>query len=86
LAHSRTAQAHLTQRVQIIWRASRDETASTIAVHIQLDGETVRMGIRRFNAEGVEALKDRNRSGRPPIYTPAQTATVIPSALTKPWR
>ncbi|MER8524382.1 helix-turn-helix domain-containing protein [Mesorhizobium sp. M1076] len=37
------------------------------------DGETVRKRIRRFNAEGLEALKDRHRSGRRPTYSAEQT-------------
>src|ERR687897_15030 len=84
LAHSRAAPAHRVQRAQIIWRASRGESASAIAARVGLDGETVRKRIHRFNAEGLEALKDRHRSGRRPTYSPEQTATVIASALTKP--
>ena len=84
LAHSRTAPACLVERAQIIWRASRGETTADIAAHVQLDAETVRKRIHRFNAEGLEALKDRHRSGRPSTYTPEQTATVIATALTKP--
>lgn len=84
LAHSHTAPVQRVQRAHIIWRASRGESASTIAARVGLDGETVRKRIRRFNAEGVEALKDRHRSGRPPTYSAEQTATVIASALTKP--
>ena len=74
----------MVQRAQIIWRASRSETAAAIAARVGLDGETVRKRIRRFNWEGLEALKDRPRAGRPPTYTPEQTATVIATALTKP--
>src|SRR3954454_22413500 len=80
LAHSRTAPAHRVQREQIIWRARCGESASAIAARVGLDGETVRKRICRCNAEGLEALKDRNGSGRRPSYTPEQTATVIASA------
>jgi transposase len=83
-AHSHTAPAHRVQRAQIIWRASRGESASAIAARVDLDGETVRKRIHRFNAQGLEALKDRHRSGRRPTYTPEHTATVIATALTKP--
>ena len=83
LAHSRTAPAQMVQRAQIIWRASCGETASAIAARVGLDGETVRKRIHRFNAEGLEALKDRYRSGRPPTYTPEQTATVIGTGLSQ---
>ena len=72
------------QRAQIIWRASRRESASAISVRVGLDGKTVRKRIRRFNAEGLEALEDRHRSGRRPTYSAEQTATVIATALTKP--
>jgi transposase len=84
LAHARTAPAQMVQRAQIIWRASHGESASAIAARLGLDGETVRKRIHRFNAEGVEALRDKHRSGRPPTYPPEQTATVIATALTKP--
>jgi transposase len=84
LAHARTAPAQMVQRAQIIWRASHGESASAIAARLGLDGETVRKRINRFNAEGVEALKDRHRSGRPPTYPLEQTATVIATALVKP--
>ena len=84
LAHSHTAPAQRVQRAQIIWRASCGESAVAIAARVGLDGETVRKRIRRFNAEGLEALKDRYRSGRPPTYSAEQTATVIATALTKP--
>jgi transposase len=74
----------MVQRAQIIY-ASRGENASAIAARLGLDGETVRKRIYRFNAGGVEALKDRPRSGRRPTYTPEQTAaTVTATALTKP--
>src|SRR3954469_7382025 len=85
LAHSHTAPAHRVQRAQIIWRARGGETASAIAAPVGLDGETVRKRIRRFNAEGLEALKDRHRSGRRRTYTPEQTATVIATVLST-WR
>src|ERR671913_1260625 len=83
LAHSRSAPAQVVQRAQILWRASRGEAASAIAARLDLDGETVRKRMR-FNTEGLNALKDRPRSGRPPTYTPEQTASVIATALTKP--
>ena len=84
LAHSRTAPACLVERAQIIWRASRGETTADIAAHVQLDAETVRKRIHRFNAEGLEGLKDKHRSGHPFTYTPEQIAIVIATALTKP--
>src|SRR4028119_1322317 len=74
LAHSHTAPAQRVQRAQIIWRARCGESASAIAARLNLDGETVRKRIHRFNAEGLEALKDRHRSGRRPPHTPEPAA------------
>src|SRR3982751_6624135 len=84
LAHSHTAPAQRVQRAQIIWRASRGESTSAIAARVGLGGETGRKGIRRCNAEGLEAVKDRHPLGRRPTYTPEQSAAVIATALTKP--
>jgi hypothetical protein len=64
----RTASVQMVQRAQIIWRASRGESAAAMAAQVGPDGETVRKRIHRFNAAGVEALKDRHCSGRPPTY------------------
>jgi transposase len=44
----------------------------------------VRRRIRRFNAEGLAALEDHHRSGRPATYSPEQVATVVALALTAP--
>src|SRR3712207_8363364 len=46
--------------------------------------ETVRRRIRRFNAEGLAALEDRHRSGRPATYSADAVAEVIAAALTSP--
>jgi transposase len=84
LAHSHIAPAQHVQRALIIWRARSGESASAIAARLGLDGETVRKRIHRFNAEGLGALTDRDRSDRPSTYTSEQTATVTATALTKP--
>jgi transposase len=86
LACSRTAAARRVERARIVWRASRGETPPTIAAALGLDAETVRRRIRRFNAEGMAALEDHHRSGRPPTYSAGEVATVIAAALTAPRR
>src|SRR5687767_514433 len=65
LAHSHTAPARSVQRAQIIWRASCGESAAAIAARLNLDGETVRKRIRRFNAEGLGSAQGP-ASLRPP--------------------
>src|ERR687897_2393629 len=86
LARSRTTPARRVERARIIWRASRGETPPTIAAALGLDAETVRRRIRRFNAEGLAALDDHHRSGRPATYSPDEVAVVIATALTDPRR
>ena len=86
LARSRTAQARRVERARLIWRASRGETPPAIAEALGLDAETVRRRIRRFNAEGLTALDDHHRPGRPATYSPDEVAVVIAAALTSPRR
>jgi transposase len=40
--------------------------------------------LKRFNADRLAGLNDRNRSGRPATYTPDEVAEVIAASLTKP--
>ncbi len=84
LARSRTAPARRVERARIVWRASRGETPPAIAEALGLDAETARRRIRRFNAEGLTALDDHHRSGRPATYSADEVAAVIAAALTAP--
>jgi transposase len=86
LARSRTAAARRVERARIVWRASRGETPPAIAAVLGLSAETVRGRIRRFNAEGLAALEDHPRSGRPATYSADEVAAVIAAALTDPRR
>jgi transposase len=84
LAHSRTAQARLVERAQMIWEASQGALSPAIAEHMRLKAFVVRKWIRRFNAQGLPGLEDRPRPGRPPTYSAAEVAEVIAAALTDP--
>src|SRR3712207_1445931 len=86
LARSRTAPARRVERARIVWRASRGETPPAIAEALGLDAETARRRIRRFDAEGLAALDDHHRSGRPVTCSVDEVATVIATALTSPRR
>ncbi len=86
LVRSRTAAARRVERARIVWRASRGETPPTIAEVLGLSAETVRRRIRRFDAEGLAALDDHHRSGRPATYSPDEVAAVIAAALSSPHR
>lgn len=78
LARSRTAAAGRVERARLVWRARQGE--------LGINAETVRRRIRRFNAEGLIALEDHTRSGRPATYSADAVAAVIAAALTSPRR
>jgi transposase len=86
LARSRTALARRVERARIVWRASRGETPPAIAAALGVDAETVRRRIRCFNPDGLAALEDRPRSGRPPTYSADAVAVVIATVLASPRR
>jgi len=84
LAHARTAPVRLMERARMIWLASQGRRVSAIAADLHVTAETVRLWLKRFNAAGLEGLKDAPRSGRPATYTPEQVGEVIAAALTNP--
>jgi transposase len=84
LARSRTAQARLVQRAQILLAVRGGERPSAIAGRLRVTRPTVYAWIARFNEAGIGALQDRPRPGRPPTYTAEQRAEVIATTLTKP--
>jgi transposase len=84
LARSRTEPARAVERARMIWLARGGGKAPAIAKELGVVPATVRLWIKRFNAEGVEGLQDRPRSGHPPTYTKEQVGEVIAAALSKP--
>jgi len=86
LARSRTAPARQVERARVVLRGSRGETPPTVATALGVSAETVRRRIRRFNAEGLAALEDHHRSGRPATYSADEVAAVIAAALASPGR
>ena len=84
LARSRTAAARLVERAQMIQRAVQGEPLGTIASALGCNVETVRLWVKRFNAQGIDGLQDRPRRGRPPTYTTEEVGTLLAAALTKP--
>jgi len=84
LAHSRTEPARLVERARIVWYASQSERAPQIAERLELDPRTVRTWLNRFNEQGLAALEDRPRSGRPVTYPPEVVAELLATSLTAP--
>jgi len=84
VAHSRTEPARRVERARIVWLARSGRTAAVVGQALGLSTDTVRLWLKRFNAEGLDGLRDRPRSGRPATYTPEQVSEVIAASLTKP--
>jgi len=84
LAHRRTAQARLRDRARICWLSHQGQPVAAIKTALGVADGTVRLWIGRFNADGLEGLRDRQRGGRPPAYTPEQVGELIAASLTDP--
>jgi transposase len=84
LAASRTAQARLVERAQILLAIADGRRPAQVARDLGLSRPTVYTWIHRFNERGLAGLEDRPRAGRPPTYTAEQRAAVIAAALTDP--
>ena len=84
LARSRTTEARLRDRARMCWLASQGLRVSAIKAELGVADGTVRLWIGRFNALGLDGLRDRRRGGRPPSYTPEQVGEVIAASLTDP--
>ena len=84
IARSHTLGAALVRRAQIVVHAMDGLKAEEIATRMDLCGNTVRHWLNRFNARGLDGLKEDVRTGRPPTYSAEQRSIVITAALTRP--
>ncbi len=84
LANARTASARSVERGRIVGYAAQGWRVPAIAAQLHREARTVRLWVKRFNAEGLKGLEDAPRSGHPPTYTAEQVSEVIAASLTKP--
>jgi transposase len=84
MARSRSLGAGLVRRAQIVAHALEGLKAPEISARMGLCGATVRHWLKRFNAHGLEGLKEDVRTGRPPTYSAEERSAVISTALTRP--
>jgi transposase len=83
-ARTRKGAVRLAERARLLLWAGQGWRVSDLVRMLGWSDPTVRVWIKRFNAQGLEGLKDAPRSGRPPTYTPEQVAEVLAAALTDP--
>ncbi|MBE0437876.1 MAG: IS630 family transposase, partial [Methylomicrobium sp.] len=66
--HSRTQELRLVERAKIVTKCLEGESVGRIACDLKIRPNTVIDWRRRFDEEGVNGLRDRPRSGKPPRY------------------
>ena len=81
---SRTLPARVVERARMIWSLHDGERVPAVARRLGVGTDVVRGWLKRFNAEGLDGLRDRPRAGRPVTYGPEVVGGVIATALTKP--
>jgi transposase len=77
LTRSRTAPLRRVQRAQVALAAADGTANAVIARTLQLHPATVRRWRKRFAAEGLAALEDRPRPGRPRRYGPEVHLAIV---------
>ncbi|MER5918463.1 IS630 family transposase [Streptomyces sp. NPDC001982] len=76
MAYGHKTEHRLRMRAQVVLHAARGRSNARIARETGLHLDTVRCWRGRFAKQGLAGLADRKRSGRPPAFTPLQTAQV----------
>lgn len=71
-------------RASIVLESSRGSTVGEIESKLRVNKHTVRLWIKRFNAEGIEGLESRPFPGRPPSISEEQKDEMMRIALTSP--
>ncbi|MGW0193980.1 helix-turn-helix domain-containing protein [Nonomuraea sp. NPDC003201] len=83
-AHSHTAPYQQVVRVRIVLDATHGYSNARIALRQRVHLDTVRRWRGRYADQGIDGLKDRPRTGRPPRFTPLQRAEVTALACQLP--
>lgn len=84
MAYGHKTEHWLRVRAQVVPHAARGRSNACVAQETGLHLDTVRRWRGRFAEQGLPGLKDRQRRGRPPVFTPLQVAEV--KALARPHR
>lgn len=85
LAASRHGLADWIRHARIVARSWDNERVETIAKALHCSPQTVRRRLHRFDAEGIEGLGDRPKSGRPRRLTTTDDSQLIALVSQPPW-
>jgi transposase len=90
--YHQTKDVRLRTRIQMILLAAEEQMAAPqIAKLVRMNEQTVRIWLKRFNAEGISGLADEPRTGAPARVTPVYTQRLLeivrlrPRALEQPY-
>jgi transposase len=83
LYHS-TKDVRIRTRAQIILLAFERLSAPKIAKIVDMSGEGVRHHVKRYRAEGIQGIYDKERSGRPRIATPEYVEAAVAALRRRP--
>jgi transposase len=84
LSRSRTEEARLVERAKIILACLSGKRNDVIALERKTLPATVGVWRKRFAAEGLAGLHDKERSGKPPVYPAAELKLRIITKLEEP--
>ena len=84
LAHAEVGR--VSERIRMVLLSARRYPVPQIAAIFECDEATVRHWLARFEAEGVDGLRDRPRSGRPPKAGAATRAALAEAVAQPPGR
>jgi transposase len=81
----RSTNTRLYKRARVIWLSGvKHLKAPEIAEIADLHLINVRIWIKRFNQKGMNSLREKFSSGRPPVITPKKRGQIIALLKTKP--
>ena len=70
------------QRAKIVLMAAEEVSSPKIAEMVGVNRNQVDLWKNRYRDHGLDGLRDRDRSGRPPIYGPEDRLTLVKTITT----
>jgi transposase len=68
----------------VLLATEQSRVAGQIAAIVRLNEESVRRWLKRYEAEGIDGLKDDPRPGMTPVVTPAYRAQLVAAVRRRP--
>ncbi len=84
ISRSATAASREVERAKIILWVAGGESGHAVARRLRREPDTIYRWLHRFEQEGLNALEDKARAGRPLEYGQEARGKIIAAALTKP--